>query len=94
MKRKSILLVGLLLFLCLPSLGLADCAPLGRMDHWIVREDGRVIFYAGSVPLGTADLNCDVDSTSTITLLQDSVCDGDDILVNGQRCSIISLTVD
>ncbi len=94
MKRMTFLLAGLLLFLALPSLGLADCAPLGRMDHWVVQEDGSIIFYAGNVPLGTVELaDCTVDSNSKISLLGASVCDDDEILVDGERCTIASLNV-
>ena len=94
MKRKTILLMGLILFFCLPSLGFADCAPLGRMDRWVVRENGSIIFYAGNVALGTVELqDCTVDSNSKISLPGESVCDTDEILVDGKRCLILSLTV-
>ena len=94
MKRRPIFLMGLLLFFCLPSLGFADCLPLGRMDHWVVQEDESIIFYAGNVALGTMELqDCTVDSNSKISLPGASVCDGDEILVDGERCTIISLTV-
>jgi len=94
MKRKMILLVTLFLFFCLPSPGLADCAPLGRMDHWVVQEDGSIIFYAGNVALGTVELeDCTADSNSKINLPGASVCDNDEILVDGERCTISSLTV-
>jgi hypothetical protein len=94
MKRKTILLMGLILFFCLPSLGFADCAPLGRMDRWVVQENGSIIFYAGNVALGTVELQeCTVNSTSVINLPAPSVCDGDEILVDGRRCTIASLKV-
>ncbi len=94
MKRITFLLAGLLLFLALPSLGLADCAPLGRMDRWVIKEDGSVIFYAGNVALGTVSLqNCTVNPSSVINFANPSVCEGDEILVDGQKCTVASLTV-
>ncbi len=94
MKRITFLLAGLLLFLALPSLGLADCAPLGRMDRWVIKEDGSVIFYAGNVALGTVSLqNCTVNPASVINFPAPSVCEGDEILVDGQKCTVASLTV-
>jgi hypothetical protein len=94
MKRNGIFLMGLLLFFCLPSPGFADCAPLGRMDRWVVQEDGSIAFYAENTPLGTVELeDCTVNSSSVIQFLAPSVCDGDEILVNGERCMIASLNV-
>jgi hypothetical protein len=93
MKRKPILLIVLLLFYCLPNLGFADCTELGRFTRWVVQDDGSIIFYAGNVPLGRVELGCTVDSSSNIGLLASSVCDGDEIIVNGERCRIASLTV-
>ncbi len=94
MKRKTILLVALVIFSCLPNLGFADCAPLGRMDHWVVQDDGSIIFYAGNIALGTVELaDCTADSDSKINLLSASVCDDDEILVDGERCTIASLNV-
>ncbi len=96
MKRKLILTVALLLFFCLPSLGFGDCAPLGRMNHWVIQEDESIIFYAGNVPLGTVELqDCAVNSSSVIRFLSgsDMVCEDDEILVDGERCTIFTLTV-
>ena len=95
MKRKMILLVGLFLFFCLPNLGLADCADLGNFNRFSVQDDGSIIFYYNNIPLGTVELqDCTADSSSEIRLLQGSVCDNDEILVDGERCTIMSLTVD
>jgi hypothetical protein len=94
MKRKPLFLVALLIIIGFPSLGLADCVPLGRMDHWVVKGDGSIIFYAGNVALGTVELqDCTVDSNSKISLPGESVCDTDEILVDGERCTILSLIV-
>jgi hypothetical protein len=93
MKGKMIL-VALVLFFCLPSLGFADCAPLGRMDHWVVQNDGSILFYGGNTLLATVEVqDCTVSSSSKIRLLGSSVCDGDEIVVDGERCRILSLTV-
>ena len=95
MKRKMILLIGLFLFFCLPNLGLADCTGLGNFNRFIVEDDGSIIFYYNNVPLGRVELQvCTVDSSSDIRLLKDPVCDNDEILVDGERCTIMSLTVD
>lgn len=94
MKRKTLLAIAVLIIICFPTLGLADCAPLGRMTSFVVQEDESIIFYAGNVALATVELqDCTVDSNSKISLSGASVCDGDEILVDGGRCTILSLTV-
>ncbi len=91
---KRIFLVGLLLLIFLPGLVFADCAPLGRMDRWVIREDGSIVFYSGNVALGTLSLqNCTVNPASVINFPAPSVCEGDEILVDGQKCTVASLTV-
>ena len=95
MKRKAILVIGFFLFFCLPNLGLADCTELGSFNGFIVQEDGSIIFYYNNVSLGRVELqDCTVDSSSEIRLLQGSVCDNDEILVDGERCAVMSVTVD
>jgi hypothetical protein len=94
MKRITIHLVALFLFLCLPNLGFADCTDLGSFNRWVVQDDDSIIFYYGNVPLGIVELqDCTADSSSTINLLESSVCEGDEILVDGERCTILNLTV-
>jgi hypothetical protein len=94
MNRKMIILIGFCILFFSPHLGFADCTELGNMNRWVVKEDGSVIFYSGNVSLATVTLqDCNVSSSSNISLLKSSVCDGDDILVDGQRCTILTLNV-
>ena len=95
MKRKMILLVGLFLFFCLPNLGSADCVDLGNFNRFYVQDDGSIIFYYNNIPLGTVELqDCTADSSSNIRLLKTSVCEGDAILVDGENCTLLSVTID
>ena len=90
-----ILLVALFLLFCLPNLGFTDCASLGRMDRWYVQDDGNIMFYGGNVLLATVELqDCTVDSSSNIRLLQPYVCDGEEIFVDGERCTLLNVTVE
>lgn len=94
MKRWIILLVGLFLFLCLPDLGLADCVDLRNFNRFYVQDDGSIIFYYNNVPLGTVELQaCTANSSSNIRLLKSFVCQGDEILVDGDRCTLLSVTI-
>ena len=95
MKRWIILLVGLFLFLCLPDLGLADCVDLGNFNRFYVQDDGSIIFYYNNIPLGTVELqDCTANSSSNIRLLKSFVCEGDEVLVDGDRCTLLSVTID
>ena len=94
MKRKTILLFGLFLFFCLPNLALADCTDLAIFNRFYVQDDGSIIFYYNNAPLGTVELqDCTVDPSSEIRFLQGSVCDNDEILVDGERCTVMSVTI-
>ncbi len=94
MKRTTILLVALVLFFCLPHLGFADCTEIGNFDNFRVQDDGSIIFYTGNAALGKVQLqDCTAGPASDIRLPGLSVCDGDEIMVDGQKCTILSLTV-
>ncbi len=95
MKRKTILWLGWVLLLVFPGLGFADCTELASWDRFILRQDGGVIlFYLQNIYLGTVSLqDCKVLPSSKIDLLKSSVCSGDEILVDGKRCLIESLTI-
>jgi len=75
-------------------LGLADCTGLDNFNRFIVQDDGSIIFYYNNIPLATVELqDCTAESTSTISLLKGSVCDNDEILVDGERCTIMGVKV-
>jgi hypothetical protein len=60
-----------------------------------VQDEGSIIFYYNNAPLGRVGLqDCTVDSSSEIRLLQGSVCDNDEILVDGKGGAIMSVTLD
>jgi hypothetical protein len=91
MKAKRILLIGF--FLCfLPNLGLADCTDLTRMTSRVIQDEETILFYSGNTLLATVVLDdCPLDSSVNIRLLKNYVCDGDEILINGQLCTIMTV---
>ena len=92
--KKTIYVAGLLLFFCLPTAGFADCTELGHFDTCVVQHDGSIIFYRGNYPLGRVELqHCTPDSSSNIRLSRSFVCEGDEILVDGERCKIMTVKV-
>ncbi len=89
MKRNSLILVFLFIFFGLPNLLLADCIPVGLFDRLGV-EGKTVTLYLGNVPIVKFDVNCRVERTSKIRIPKASVCDGDDIEIDGLKCSILT----
>ena len=60
---------------------------------WAVQGDQTIIYYAQNAPLATVVLqDCTVNASSSIRLLKTYLCDSDTVLVDGQECSIMSLT--
>ncbi len=83
MKRNFLMLFCLFLFLVLPVVASADCMRIGVFDRFTVTEDGGVLLYAGPEPIVKLEVSCNVLPTSTIRILNDFVCAGDDILIDG-----------
>jgi hypothetical protein len=94
MKRNFLLKASLLvLFLLVPAnLLLADCIPVAGYDRFTV-EGSTIILYVAGVATVKFDVNCPVQQTSKINLLKGSVCDGDDIEIDGSKCSILTSTL-
>ena len=67
---------------------------LGSFNRFYVQDDGSIIFYYNNIPLGTVELQDGTAHFSNILLLKTSVCEGDDILVNGENCTLLSVTID
>ncbi len=90
MKRSLLILLCLSILLVVPNLALADCIPVAFFNNFAVESPHTVILYAWTVPVVKLDVNVAVTATSTIRLLKDSVCDGDDILIDGSRYTILT----
>ncbi len=91
-KRMGLLFLGFLLFS--PTLVFSDCTELGRSTGWAVQGEQRIIYFVGNTPLATVVLqDCSVTGSSNIRILKSYVCDGDTLLVDGQECKIIDLTL-
>ncbi len=94
MAKKIVVLLGLLLLLFSPNLAISDCADFGRMTSWSIQGSQTIIFYSQNSPIAQVDLqDCTVDASSNIRLMKSYVCGSDSILVNGQECAIMTLTV-
>jgi hypothetical protein len=93
MGTRIVLLLSFTMFLLSPNLVLADCVSLVSFTDWFVQDTHNVVFYRGSRPL--ASLNapyCSINPSSTILLIKSYVCDSDKIIIDGEECTIMTVT--
>jgi hypothetical protein len=92
MKRNILILFFLGTLLILPNLVSADCADLGGFNGFVLSRGNTVVLYAGSTPTGQFDVqNCDVQPQSRILLRKSMVCDGDEVIIDGNRCTVMDV---
>lgn len=93
MKKVIPVIVGFLILLCSPNLVLSDCTDFGRVTNWYVDDENTITFYRQNSPAAKIVLqDCTVNSSSNIRFLKTYICDSDSLLVDGEECSIMSLT--
>ncbi len=89
MGRKMLILLGLGISLLFPNQGLADCLDLGAYTSYYVQGGHTIIFYQGVRPIATVDVPyCSIRPESSIRLIKNYVCDADYIIVDGEKCTI------
>jgi hypothetical protein len=92
MKKKIFLTLCLGIVFLLPSLSLAECTSIGAFSNFSLEGANTVVLYAGSSPVARFDvLGCSVQPSSKIQLIKSDVCDGDDILIDGSRCTMMEI---
>ncbi len=92
MKKKTFILAGLGILLLLPSLGLADCCDLGGFTSYAIEGYNTVVLFSGNTPMAKFDVQCSIQSDSKVRLLKTYMCDGDEILVDGEKCMVNNVT--
>ena len=92
MKKNILILLCLGVLLVLPNLILADCVGLGGFNSFALSRGNTVVLYAGSTPTGQFDVqNCDVQPQSRILLAKSMVCDGDEVVIDNYRCTVMDV---
>ena len=90
--KKSILILACMGVLgVLPNLVLADCADIGGFSSFSV-DGSTVTLYSGGTPYARFDTQCNIQPTSKLQLIKGYMCDGDEVLVDGFRCTILNVT--
>lgn len=93
MVNRIVFLLSVAMILLFSSLALADCVSLASFTDWFVQDTHNVVFYRGSRPLATLNVpDCSIKPSSTILLTKSYVCDSDKIMIDGEECSIMTVT--
>jgi len=91
MKKNIVILVCLGILVVLPNLVLADCADIGGFSSFSVSGGNTVTLYSMNTPYAQFDVQGSIDQTSKLQLLKGYVCDGDEVLVDGSKTTILNV---
>ncbi len=92
MEKIFLIFMCLGILLVLPGLVLADCDDLGGFSSFTFLGSNTVVLQAGSTASGQFDVqDCSVQQGSTIQLLNNKVCDGDEVIIDGSRCRVMNV---
>jgi hypothetical protein len=76
----------------LPTLSQAECGSIGHFSSFSLEGTNRVVLYSGSKPVASFDVqSCSVQPSSKIELIKSDVCDGDAIMIDGSKCTIMEI---
>jgi hypothetical protein len=93
MRKKMVVLIGLVIVLLCPGLVLSDCLDLKRSTSYYVQGSHSIIFYEGVRPMARVEVPyCALSPSSSVRFINSYVCDGDDIMVDGSKCIIMSVS--
>jgi hypothetical protein len=91
MKKNILMGLCLGILLVAPNVVLAGCTDLGGFTSFSVTGN-TVTLYSGTKPFVKFDVRCDVQPKSKLQLIKSDVCDGDEVLIDGVKCTILNLT--
>jgi len=92
MKKNILIMVLLVILVALPNLVLADCADLGSFSSFSVTGSNRVTLYWMNKPYVRFDVQGNITPTSELQLTKGYVCDGDEVLVDGYKSTILNVS--
>ena len=94
MKKKRLILISFGILLLIPTLALADCLDLGGFSSWVLEDTHTIVFYMEVRPIARLEIpDCRIYPSSNIRLIKSYVCDTDDIMIDNEKCSIITVNV-
>ncbi len=95
MKKKVSILAGVGVLLLAPGLVCAGCVDFSAYAGvYAIEGNNTVVLYAENRPIGRFGIQCDIQSPSVlrVQLLKTTVCDGDEVLVDGKTCFANNVT--
>lgn len=91
MKKYILILVFLGILVVLPNLVLADCADIGGFSSFSVSGGNTVTLYSWNRPFVKFDVQGTIYPTSKLQLIKSYVCDGDEVMVDGFKTTILNV---
>ncbi len=92
MKKSIFFALSFGIFFLLPNLSSAECTDIGGFYSFSLEGVNTVVLYSGSIPVARFDVqDCSVQASSKIELIKSYVCDGDEIMIDGSRCTIMEI---
>jgi hypothetical protein len=92
MKKNLFLALCLGVVFLFPNLSSAECTSIGGFSNFSLEGTNTVVLYAGSSPVVRFDvMDCSVQPSSKIQLIKSDVCDGDEIMIDGSRCTMMEI---
>jgi hypothetical protein len=70
----------------------SDCVDLARANSWYAQGGHTIVFYVGFTPIARVDVRCPIKPSSTIRPMTNYICDSDSIVVDGEVCSIMTVS--
>ena len=79
--------------LSFPDAATSDCVDLTRTTSYYVQGAHTIIFYEGMRPVALVEVPyCAIRQESNVRLTKNYLCDFDDILIDGDACSIMTVS--
>ena len=91
MKKNILFLACLGILVVLPNLVLADCVDMAGFTSFSVTGGNTVTLYSIHKPFVKFDVLGSIDPTSKLQLIKGYVCDGDEVLVDGFKSTILNV---
>jgi hypothetical protein len=94
MKQIVMLLLIFSMVLSFPIFVSADCADLGGSTSWVFEDTHIIVYYIGVRPMARLEIpNCNIHPSSNIRLIKSYMCDSDEIVIDNEKCHIMTLEV-
>ncbi len=81
-----------ILFLFSPGLSSAGCVDIGGFYGFSLEGVRTVVLLSGTIPVASFDVQgCNVQPSSKIELIKSYVCDGDEVMIDGVKCTVLDI---